>query len=234
MDDVAAIHSKFAMIMKSGRFILKVELLDVSLTLQYWRSPQSDDEMHIMSQDKIEELVQYLGFTNYNEENSLGSNAFIDMYRKLLQIKDMIQLMLCIGYRLSASTMEYDVASLTSPDAIEEMLKKCEEDVAQCENWRREMQLRYKYSLLFYTDELSYIYQRLTEARCIARHENEEVRGSECVARMMEAISRLSFQLVHNSDCLELIIEHINIDPPDEISWLEDGKKLLCCMDQFQ
>ena len=229
---MAAIHSKFAMIMKSGHFVVKAKLLEVSLTLQYSRSPHSNDEIDVMSQDKIEELVQYLGFTNHNEENSLGSDTFIDIYRKLLQIKDMFQVMLGIGYKLSESDMEYDVASPTSLDAINGMFKKCEEDIAQCENWRREMQSRYKYSLLFYMDELSHIYQCLTEARCIVLQENE-VRGSECLARMMEAISRLSFQLVHEPDCLELIIEHIGKDPPDEISWLEDGKKSHCCMDQL-
>jgi hypothetical protein len=225
MDDTAAVLGKFVMILKSGSFVLKSESLEVTLSLQYLRSTESEGNVETMTQDKLVDFVQHLGFANHASDSSLDSEVFIRMYSDLVKVRDTYQQLIGVGYRAFFEPVNLSVSSPNSPIKIEEMLNSSHREFEGCESWLKQLRSKYKYSLLFHIDELHYIYQSLREARSVG--EGIDARNSD-IAKIVESMSRLSPEVAQHPHCPEIVIRYIRNTLPEmeEMSWLEDGTLL--------
>ena len=227
---MAAIHGKFATIMKSGIFVIKSEapdrdaLAEVTFSLQYSRSTQPNDNKETMPEKNIKDFVQHLGFINRDLKSTGDSDVFIRMYTQLSQIRDIQHSLITVGYKpVNENTMEYAIASPDSPAEIDGMLNALHKKQEQCNKWLKEVRSKHKYSLLFHMDELLCIYKYLSKSRKAANKECE-LRGSGYLDKILEAISRLSLEVSKRPKCLELIVEYVLNSSSDRMSWYEDGK----------
>lgn len=227
MDDTAAVLGKFAMISKSGSFVLKSESLEVTLALKYSRSSGSEGNIETMTHDKMEDFVQHLGFANHGSDCSLDSERFIRMYSNLLKVRDTYQLLIGIGYILFFEQVEFSVSSPDSSFKIDEMLNSSQREFECCESWLKQLRSKYKYSLLFHINELHYIYQCLRGARSAS--EGNDAKKVE-IAKIIEAVSRLSSEIARHPHCLDIVAGYIDTSllGIETISWLEDGTLLHC------
>ena len=174
MDDMAAILSKFALIQFSGSFMIHSAtsigspVPKRSIVLRYSRSQTTDDEFVTMVDDDIKEFVQFLGFMNHDSDATKKSAAmFIDTYSQLCQIMENQQAMIDVGFNdtFSASTMEYAFHNSESQSAVAEWLDEARDKLMQCNTWIKGVRSYFRYSLLFWVDELQHIFQ------WILRHE---------------------------------------------------------------
>ena len=219
---MAAMHGKLAMIMKTGIFVIKSKSSDVdafaevTLSLQYSRSTQLDDNIETMSEENVKDFVQHIGFN----DSTVDSEVFIGMYRQLSQIRDIQHSLIAVGYSsIHEKTIEYAIASPNSPAEIDKMLNASHEEREQCNQWLKEVRSEYKYSLLFHMDELLCIYKYLSKAREAPK------RASTYLAKILEAVSRLSPEVTERPECLELMIGYVlGSSSNDGLSWFEDGK----------
>lgn len=236
---MAAIHGKFSMILKSGKFVLKCQsvqksgvLPEITLALQFSRSPK-EGNIESMKEDAIVNLIQQIGFANHGSDASLDSDMFNSIFKQLLRIRDMFQEMMSVGYRNAPfESMEFPIASPESPAEIEGMLKVSTAELEKCKDWLQHVRSSFKYSLLFHMDELFSIYRSMKNARDIVG-KGGEVGNSSCVRKILEALSRLSPLIAQHPDCHELVIEHVSASLSDEISWLEDGTKYCSCCSYY-
>ena len=221
------------MIQVSGSFIITSEystestLPKRSLVLRYSRSQSSEDGTVSMAQDEIKDFVQYLGFMkNHNDDSSTNHTSnFVDLYRQLSEMIKIQQQVVNVGYSdvLCTANMECPIYESGTQHEVEERLKESQKLFAHCHRWLKEVRSKYRYSLLFWLDELRYIYQCMSKLRI----KNGGMDVLELKADMMNAVSRLSPSLSHNLECLSLMVEYINEEAPPDISWLEDVSRLV-------
>ncbi|KAL7555253.1 hypothetical protein ACHAWF_018911 [Thalassiosira exigua] len=241
MDDTAAVISKFALVQSSGSFIIRSESLESQssehpmtkrvIALQYSRSQTSNSEVESMAEDEIQEFVQHLGFVNHaTGESTDAAVRFTDSFNELLKIKESQQAMLNVGFKddFSALTVEYDPHQHDNA-ALVDLLEESEQRLKACTDWLKEVRSRYRYSLLFWMDELRRIFGYMVELRSmsIGLHEQLEGANTKPVRMILELLSRLSPDVSRNEECSRLLLEYIVDQPSSTISWLEDVSNLV-------
>ena len=218
MDDMAAIHGKFALIQSSGRVIISSEdsvdeatlpKRDISLHFS-----QSDGSNAIMDASEVRELLQHLGFaTHENDESRMNVESFVRVYEHCCKVKESQQTMADVGYGGNNAMKRFEfILSEDSEDLALKWLDEVGKMIEDWKGWLGRLRSSNRYSLLFWRDELRCIYTCLCNIG--SGQGNEE---SVEWQLLMSILSKIPLK----TNCSNLIAKYASEDQFDG-SWLED------------
>lgn len=218
MDDMAAILSKFALIQSSGRIVIGSEdSMDEAtppkreMLLHFSRS---DGSTVIMNESEVRELVQYLGFTTHeSDESRMEAERFVRVFEQCGKVMASHQEMADVGFGDNDATkiLEF-ILGEHSEDLALEWLGKADKMIDECKGWLRQVRSSNRCCLLFSMDELKIIFQCLCDIR--------SRRSDEGSLEWQLLLSILSEMPLLNSNCSNLIAQFA-AEASSGRSWLE-------------
>jgi hypothetical protein len=226
MDDMAAKLGTFALIQTSGRIIVSSEESMVeettpkrAISLHFCRNDGSDVTMQ---ESEVQELVQYLGFaTHESDESRLNVESFVRVYDQCVRVKASQQAIADVGYGGDDAMKRLEfVLGEHSEELAVEWLGEVDKMLNHCKDWLGELRSSNRYSLLFWMNELRFVF------KCM-----RAVRHSGCSFEQRMLVSVLS-QLPLNPNCSHLIAKYAE-EASFERSWLEEVSVFITkCGDQ--
>ena len=217
MDDIAATHSKFALIQSSGRIVISSEdSVDEATTSKRALSlyfSRSDASEVIMDESEVRELVQHLGFSTYeSDESRMNVEKFVRVYEQCGQVMASQQKMADVGFGGDGATKRL-VFNLNedSEDLVLRWLEEADKLMEECNSWLDEIRSKNRRSLLFWKDELRLIFLCMCDI--------ESKGGGEGSVEWQRLMSILSQMPLH-PNCSTLIRDFASA--PSRGSWLED------------
>ncbi len=217
MDDIAAIHSKFALIKSSGRIVISSEdSVDEAATPKRALSlcfSRSDASEVIMDESEVRELIQHLGFTTHeSDESRLNVEKFVRVYEQCCQVMASQQMMADVDFGGDEATKRLEFfLNEDSEDLALCWLEEADKMIEECNSWLDEIRSKNRHSLLFWKDELRFIFLCMCDIRSKGGDE-----GSVEWKRLMSILSQVPL----HPDCSNLIKDFASA--PSRGSWLED------------
>lgn len=217
MDDMAAITGKLALIQSSGRIVISSEDSTDEATppkremlLHFSRA---DGSNVTMNESDVRELVQYLGFTTHeSDESRIDAERFVRVYEQCGKVMASQQEMADVGFGGSDATKRFElILDEKSEDLALEWLSEADKKIDECKGWLGQVRSSNRYSLLFWMEELRFIFQCMCGLRSGG--------GDESAIEWQLLVNILS-QMPLNPNFSNLI-EQLAAEASSGRSWLE-------------
>ena len=220
MDEIAATHSKFALILSSGRIVISSEGVDSvdeattpkrALSLYFSRTDASEV---IMDESEVRELVQHLGFTTHeSDESRINVEKFVRVYEQCGQVMASQQMMADVGFGGDKATkrLEYTLNE-DSEDLAQRWVDETDNMIEECKNWLGQIRSKNRHSLLFWKDELRLMFVCMCGIR---------IKSGDGGSVEWQLLMSILSQMPLKPDCSNLIEGFVSQASFGE-SWLED------------